>query len=436
MKYTVMALLNFGAVILPSFYFYKSKIDFKIKIFLIISGSILFPLSIFININKIVFPIYILLITLYLFLVNKKNIYFIFYFISFYFIFTFVEAFLAISFINILKEKYQQILNNIYVQFAINISLFIFNLLFAFIIKKLKNLFKLKFSIIKENKKSFLLMILNLIIMFFVISIMVVLANKNTDFNNKYFYFLSWFIIIFFVLNLITCYMVINYSNKEAYIKFKIKEFEAVNEYTKTLEEVNTEVRKFRHDYVNMLSTMFEYLNENDINGLKIFFEKNILPLGESMNKKNLRIGLLGNIKVPELKGILISKIIKAQELGIDVFVEIPESINKIKIDVIDLARVIGIIMDNAVEAALESKEKVVRLGIFGNKESVNLVFVNSYSNKEIYLSEILKEGFSTKGTGRGLGLNILQEIINNHSNVTLDTCIEKDIFIQDLSIF
>ena len=436
MKYTVMALLNFGAVILPSFYFYKSKIDFKIKIFLIISGSILFPLSIFININKIVFPIYILLITLYLFLVNKKNIYFIFYVISFYLIFTFVEAFLAISFINILKEKYQQILNNIYVQFAINISLFIFNLLFAFIIKKLKNLFKLKFSIIKENKKSFLLMILNLIIMFFVISIMVVLANKNTDFNNKYFYFLSWFIIIFFVLNLITCYMVINYSNKEAYIKFKIKEFEAVNEYTKTLEEVNTEVRKFRHDYVNMLSTMFEYLNENDINGLKIFFEKNILPLGESMNKKNLRIGLLGNIKVPELKGILISKIIKAQELGIDVFVEIPESINKIKIDVIDLARVIGIIMDNAVEAALESKEKVVRLGIFGNKESVNLVFVNSYSNKEIYLSEILKEGFSTKGTGRGLGLNILQEIINNHSNVTLDTCIEKDIFIQDLSIF
>lgn len=436
MKYIAMALLNFGAVILPSFYFYKSKIDFKTKIFLIISGSILFPLSIFININKIVFPIYILLIALYLFLVNIKHIQFVFYFILFYFIFTFIEAFLAISFINILKEKYQQMLTNIYVQFAINISLFIFNLVVAFIIKKLRDLFKFKFSIVKENKKSFLLMTLNLIIMFFIISIMVVLTNKNTDFNNKYFYFLSWFIIVFFILNLITCYMVINYSNKEAYIKFKIKEFEAVNEYTKTLEEVNTEVRKFRHDYVNMLSTMSEYLNENDINGLKIFFEKNIIPLGESMNKKNLRVGLLGNIKVPELKGILISKIIKAQELGIDVFVEIPEIINKIEIDVIDLARVIGIIMDNAVEAALESKEKIVRLGIFINNQSVNLVFMNSYCNKEIYLSEILKEGFSTKGSGRGLGLNILQEIVNNHSNVTLDTCIEKDVFIQDLSIF
>jgi two-component system sensor histidine kinase AgrC len=50
-------------------------------------------------------------------------------------------------------------------------------------------------------------------------------------------------------------------------------------------------------------------------------------------------------------------------------------------------------------------------------------------------LSKIFQKAFSTKGENRGLGLSNLKEIINNYKNVSLDTAIETEEFIQNIEI-
>ncbi|MDT3982591.1 ATP-binding protein, partial [Staphylococcus ureilyticus] len=49
--------------------------------------------------------------------------------------------------------------------------------------------------------------------------------------------------------------------------KRNIKEIENYYKYTLQIEKINNEMRKFRHDYVNILSTLSDYIRENDMEG-------------------------------------------------------------------------------------------------------------------------------------------------------------------------
>ena len=44
--------------------------------------------------------------------------------------------------------------------------------------------------------------------------------------------------------------------------KRNVKEIEAYYEYTLRIESINNEMRKFRHDYVNILHTLSDYIRE------------------------------------------------------------------------------------------------------------------------------------------------------------------------------
>lgn len=65
------------------------------------------------------------------------------------------------------------------------------------------------------------------------------------------------------------------------------------------------------------------------------------------------------------LKGGLLHTLIKADESSINIFIDIQEEISKVNIDYIDLARILGILMDNIIEAATKSEERVNMIGIF-----------------------------------------------------------------------
>ena len=47
----------------------------------------------------------------------------------------------------------------------------------------------------------------------------------------------------------------------------------------------------------------------------------------------------------------------------------------------------------------------------------------------------LFKEGYSTKGENRGLGLATLKEITDTTSNVLLDTVIDNGYFVQKVEI-
>ena len=110
------------------------------------------------------------------------------------------------------------------------------------------------------------------------------------------------------------------------------------------------------------------------------------------------------------------------------------EEITEIAADPIMLNRIVGILLDNAIEAARGIGNGEVRMAFIRLGGSTLLVIRNTF-NQEIDLKvhEIYQEGFSTKGENRGLGLANLRQMINGLQHVNLNTKISPPYFIQEM---
>ncbi|MBX4262708.1 GHKL domain-containing protein (plasmid) [Clostridium estertheticum] len=242
-------------------------------------------------------------------------------------------------------------------------------------------------------------------------------------------------IVVYGSIMIIICISLFFVLKKEEKFKYKQIQLDNLEQYTNNLEILYTDMRKFRHDYINIISSMAAFIEERDIDGLEEHFNKNIYPLNNKMNKNNYKLGLLKNIKLPQIKGLISGKVIHAQELGIDIILDIVEPITIIKMDIIDLSRCLGIILDNAIESALESEKKVIDVALINKSNSVIIVVANTYKGAIPVLSKLFKEGFSTKGENRGLGLSNCKDIIGKYKNISLDTSITDVQFIQEITV-
>lgn len=245
----------------------------------------------------------------------------------------------------------------------------------------------------------------------------------------------SLFFLAYAVILLFICLILMLIIKKDESFKSKQIQFENLQEYTNNLEDLYMDMRKFRHDYINILSSMSCFIEDNDMNSLKSYFNDTIYPLNKKIEKNNHKLGLLKNLKMSEVKGLVSSKLIRAQELGLNVNIDIVEPISNINMNTLDLIRSLGILLDNAIEAAISSDNKSISLGIIKKPSSTIILVINSYSGELPPISQLFKENFSTKGKNRGLGLSNLREMVNNNSNVLLDTSFENSEFIQSLTI-
>lgn len=206
-------------------------------------------------------------------------------------------------------------------------------------------------------------------------------------------------------------------------------------EYTNQIEAMYKELRSFKHDYTNMLLTLSGYIDSNDMDGLRAFYQETILPTGEKINSGNYHLHKLSRIKDTALKGMLSAKFISSMSRGINLYIDIMDEVPDISMKLLDLTRVLGIYIDNAVEAALETSSKEVKFNIVVDSKAVVIVVANSYIPKGLSIDEIEKTSVSTKGEGRGIGLENAGKILNSYPNVYKYTEMKRDYFVQTLMI-
>ena len=271
------------------------------------------------------------------------------------------------------------------------------------------------------------------IILIFFINIFV-LNDSQTSYN--FIAVAITFAISYLIIGGIIVFVIYKNIKSEIESKAREKELKTLTVYNENLESLYTDMRKFRHDYVNILSSMAGYIEDDDMAGLKEYFNKKIIPLGTDMNEKNIKIGLLHNIMIKEIKGVVLTKIIQAQELGLEVIIDIAEIIEEVNLDVIDLSRCIGILIDNALEATVLCEKGKLEIGFIKKNNSVMIVIVNSIVEEAPPIHKIFQKGFSTKGENRGLGLSNLREILSKYPKASLDTIIENKKFSQILEIY
>ena len=211
----------------------------------------------------------------------------------------------------------------------------------------------------------------------------------------------------------------------------------AQQDYFSQLEERQLELRRFRHDYNHLVTSMFSYITDDDLAGLKSYMEKEIAPTVDWLAHQDMELGNLEQLKVKELKSLLSVKLMEAQSRKVEMTVEIPEAIFEVSMRRVALVRVLGNFLDNAIEALDFEEEKVLHVGIFDDIEKEAVVFVvqNTFSAEDLSTKKIFEKNYTTKETGSGLGLYTVSKIIKNLNHVTLSTVVADGMFTQVLTI-
>ncbi|MCE4979605.1 GHKL domain-containing protein [Mammaliicoccus sciuri] len=304
-----------------------------------------------------------------------------------------------------------------------------FTIIIAFLIRRLMN--RLKISYLYNNRVYLLL-----IAAFLAISFMVFYVYMPKSYNTeKEFEFQTLFYVIYVCVAAIFIILISFTVIREMALQRTKKEINQYYKYTLQIEQINNEMRKFRHDYVNILATLSEYIREDDMDGLRTYFDQNIAHLHDDMKLNAIKINGLQNLHVREIKGLLTTKIIQSQEQNINISVEITEQIDHINMNIVELSRCIGIIMDNAIEASEFVDNPTIQIAFIKNEESILLVFMNKCSNDTPKVHKLFENHYSTKGRKRGIGLTTLKEITEKTDHVFLDTFINNQYFIQKLEI-
>ena len=224
-------------------------------------------------------------------------------------------------------------------------------------------------------------------------------------------------------------------ENKQLALEAKAKE--ELLSYTENLESLYENMRVFRHDYINILSTMKYYIDAENSDELKKYFNEKILPCSSSITSQNTIIGKLSRIKILEIKSIIYTKIIKAIQANLNISLELMDDIDNAFMDSFKLCTILGILLDNAIEAASASDKKMLRLAIVYFDDGLIIHISNSTSPISIPIEKMFDEGYSSKGNGHcGIGLYEVNNIINELSHVFIETTYKNLVFTQELEIY
>lgn len=193
---------------------------------------------------------------------------------------------------------------------------------------------------------------------------------------------------------LLLSYLITSLLSLARVIKLQITttNLENAENYNKTLTILYDNVKAFKHDFDNMIFTIGGFINDNDMNGLKSYYHSLEKECQSINNISLLNPNLINNSGIYNL---LTVKYKKAKDKNVDIQLEFFFDLKNLHMPIYDFSRMLGIFLDNAIEAAAVSKEKNIRI-IFRDSPNSNVQIVqiqNSYINKNLNTKEIFKKG-------------------------------------------
>lgn len=253
----------------------------------------------------------------------------------------------------------------------------------------------------------------------YVLTLFFTLSEKLSDYVVNLLLFLIIQLIIFWIV-----YFLINLREKQL-IHNELVENRLSNlkEYTEYLEQEQRKLRKFKHDYQNMILSLEENLRSSNLQGAKDYL-KTFKQYSSSriMGSELWLFNDFDNIKFPYLKSILIQKTSQAAEQGIKVHFECKYNVECVAMESYDLVRIIGITYDNAIEAVhdFDKDHKKINIMVYRTDGQTEIAIANPVL-KSKNLAQIKKEGITTKKGHSGFGLANIDEISNNYSNLLVN---------------
>lgn len=247
----------------------------------------------------------------------------------------------------------------------------------------------------------------------------------------------SLFLFITFLVMLLVFYGQI-VKNKKQYQALYVKHLESeannLSNYTKTVDSLYNDIRHYKHDIQNVLLGVRLYIDNDDMETLRKFYYSEVLSLSPINNPVYNIISCLQPLRHVSLKGVIFSKIETTLGNNIEFQVEMLDQIDHVPIKSVDLCRIVGILLDNAIESAAEGIDKKLCMSMDIQDNKTRFVILNTYS-KAPDLEKLYQLQYSTKGKNRGLGLHSLKSILAKYPNSSLSYRLEDKYFCSVLEI-
>ena len=230
----------------------------------------------------------------------------------------------------------------------------------------------------------------------------------------------------------------------DTYLKDKLHErldqeqalrYRDMERYSRHIEELYKEVRSFRHDYSNLLTSLRLGIEEEDMEQIKEVYDSVLKDSSEKLQDNKYDLGRLVNIRDRALKSLLAGKFLKARDKKIVFNVEVPEEIQVEGMSLLDFLTIVSILCDNAIEASVEASQPHVSIAFLKNGEQETFIIENSIKEESIDISEIFSFGASSKGEERGVGLYTVMKIVESYPNASLNTTCQNQVFRQVLTV-
>lgn len=341
-------------------------------------------------------------------------------------VFSLVGNLILAPFLSIFKITLEQTTIIPVYRIAFSISMYLIVYIFTLILKYRKIAINILEDFDKTNKS---IVTLNFIFGFFNIVMQVILTSNYADILPIEFTFFNFVsLLIYFGLSFFSLAKIMSLAVTK-------QKLESAEEYNKTLHILHDSVRGFKHDFDNIVTTIGGYINTNDMKGLEKYYSQ----LQEDCEKvNNLYILNPDIVNNPGIYNLLTTKYSKAEEKGIKVNLTFLLDLNDINMKIYEFTKILGILLDNSIEAASECDNKILNI-VFRNdsKNNRNIVLIeNTYKNKDVDLDQIFDKGVSGKENHTGLGLWEIRQILKKNNNVNLNTTKDDEYFSQQLEIY
>jgi len=278
------------------------------------------------------------------------------------------------------------------------------------------------------NKIEVYSLIIFILLLIFPINILVFMVYSGNSLFN-----MLIINILFLIIYCIVIYFAVNEKNKSAQFKQQ-NEFliDALNDYEKMLDYQ----RVNNHENKNQLLVIRSMISKNNKKALEYLDE--IIT-----EKRKDDEGLYTYAKIiPEggLQGLVYQKMLKMKENNIIVNLNVDKKIRKVNFDSLssktnyDLCRIVGIILDNAIEEVIDFNKKEIVILMYKD-ESYFVIEVSNKCKRIPDLSKLDEKGYTTKSDGHGYGLCLLKEIVDKNNQFINERCLNKNIFTQIIKI-
>ncbi|MBC1474001.1 GHKL domain-containing protein [Listeria grandensis] len=214
-------------------------------------------------------------------------------------------------------------------------------------------------------------------------------------------------------------------------LKMKVRQqdelLEVISKQQENLESRNRYLNGLKHDFKNVLISVNLFIQKDDYAGLTHYLKDvDIMMIdtdGETME--------LPEIKNLAIKGLLWAKMLHAKSEGIKINIKVLEIIDGLSVNITKCIRVLGIILDNAIEGTSESEEKSIDILIYRQQGSIVFLVLNTIGDVcEIDMKALYHPGYSSKGPNRGYGLYNVAMIVRDEQQMTFHPKIEGNSFI------